>query len=95
MVRPRTRTGRRIHAAQGPCTTVIATAAGSAAIRIFFAGCPFSDGPPSTIPIPRVMPFITPNCTGTDGEERDDVEPDGPGVAAVRPRALLVLGSFT
>ena len=79
--------------AQGPCTTAIAGAVGSAAIRIFFAGCPPSDGPPSTIPIPRVVPFIAPNCT--EGEERDDVEPDGPGVIAARPRARLVLGSFT
>ena len=84
-----------MQAAQGPCTTAIAGAAGSAAIRIFLAGCPLSDGPPSTIPIPRVVPFIAPNCTGTDGEERDDVEPDGPGVAAARPRALLMFGSFT
>ena len=48
------------------------------------------------MPMPRVVPFTAPNCTGTDGDERDEVEPDGPGVPAeARPRALLVLGSLT
>lgn len=90
---------------QGVCPIATVERPASAAIRIFLLGCPFASASPvSTALIRRATPFVSgmfswaePYCICVEGDDRADVDPDGPDgvVAALLFRLRDVEGSFT